>query len=117
MNLIANNIRHLRKRGQYGQEEFAQLFQLTQTAISAYELGKNIPPPDILLMISSLFNISINDLLKTDLSADVVGLEYVLKANVDAETEKLKQQIADLRTLVETQQALIGVLNNKNINK
>lgn len=98
MSFIHNNIRFLRKRKGYGQEYIAAALSITQSAVSAYEMGKSQPTPDGLMVLSDLFGITIDELIRKDLS--------IQESNEDAPTEHaqleaIKQEIADLRKAIE----------------
>lgn len=114
---IANNIRHLRKKLNFGQAHLALLLNVKQAAISAYELGRNEPNYEALEKLADLFGVTIDDLIRKDLSADAASEEGKSATPLPALVEELRREIADLRELVETQRALIDVLKNKNINK
>lgn len=113
---FGENLKFLRKRNRYDQAYIANLLQVQPATISAYETGRNDPKVSGLSIIADLFGVTIDDLIRKDLSAlpeDALAAAPALPALV----EELRREIADLRTLVKTQQALIDVLNNKNINK
>ena len=58
----------LRKYYKITQDELADKLGITRQAISKWENGKTIPDVEILLSLSELYGISINDILKADLS-------------------------------------------------
>jgi transcriptional regulator with XRE-family HTH domain len=65
----ASNIRHLRKRKKLSQEDLAVKLAMSRSKLSAHENGQSRNPPlDDLICVSSFFRISIDSLLKVDLS-------------------------------------------------
>ena len=99
MSFISSNIRFLRNLKRYGQEDIAAALSLTQAAISAYEVGKSQPTPDGLVILSDFFGVTIDDLIKKDLSIQeepvTIGLEQT-------QFEAIKQEIAELRRAIDT---------------
>ncbi len=67
-NHLANNIRYLRKRNGWSQEQLAERLQIKRSSIAAYE-SKNVRPRlDLVLAMSKLFKVSISDLIEKDLA-------------------------------------------------
>jgi transcriptional regulator with XRE-family HTH domain len=67
---LASNLRLLRKRFQWSQEEFANRVGLNRGNIASYENGSTEPKVYSLLKMSELFQVSIKDLVFEDLSKD-----------------------------------------------
>lgn len=63
-NLTAKYLQFLRKSHNYTQEELAQKLDISRQAVSKWETGVTIPDLDVLLKISKLYGISINDILE-----------------------------------------------------
>ena len=55
-------IKVLRKRHHMTQEDLAEKLDVTVSAVSKWETGKNLPDMDILHRLSTIFSISIDDL-------------------------------------------------------
>lgn len=65
---FANNLKFLRKRRKKSQMDLAAALGLTRTTLSGYE--KNVQPPfNVLIRISEYLNVSLDALIKYDLSA------------------------------------------------
>jgi transcriptional regulator with XRE-family HTH domain len=65
----ASNIRYLRKRKRLSQEDLARELGMSRSKLNAHENGQTRNPPlDDLLSVSIFFKISIDSLLKVDLS-------------------------------------------------
>lgn len=60
----------LRKKYSYSQEELAEKCQVSRQAISKWEANKTIPEVDKLLIISDIFKISLDVLLKEEMNID-----------------------------------------------
>lgn len=56
-------IAKLRKDKGLTQEQFGDKMGVTNKTVSRWETGKYLPPADILLLMSELFDVSINELL------------------------------------------------------
>ena len=67
-NLIAANIRCLRNLKNLSQEALADELDITRARLVTYENGRNEPPIAILIKLSDYFRISLDALLKGDLS-------------------------------------------------
>lgn len=65
---IPLNIKFLVEKNKLSQKEFGELFGLQQAVISAYIRGVSNPQIQTLIQISDHFDISIDNLLKRDLS-------------------------------------------------
>ena len=65
---LASNLRYLRKKTNKTQDSIALEVNRKNTTISNWENDLNDPSVDELLILSSIFEISIDDLIKTDLS-------------------------------------------------
>jgi transcriptional regulator with XRE-family HTH domain len=74
MHFLGKNLRHLRKQTSKTQSEIASLIQKGQTTIGNWENGISEPNLNELLIISNFFDISVDKLLKADLSEEQVGL-------------------------------------------
>jgi transcriptional regulator with XRE-family HTH domain len=68
MNYIGLNIGHLVQKQNMSKDAFGQLFGLNRGAIGSYIKDDVVPKIEILQKISAKFNISIDDLVNTDIS-------------------------------------------------
>ena len=67
-NHLPQNLKILRKRKGWSQDELAQRFGLSRSALSAYEIGSAEPGIATLIRLSEDFSLPIDDLIKRDLS-------------------------------------------------
>jgi transcriptional regulator with XRE-family HTH domain len=68
MNKISSNIKHLRQIKKWSQEQLANALDSSRAKIGSYEEERCDPPMDTLIKISNLFHVSIDALVKCDLS-------------------------------------------------
>lgn len=59
---FSENLYNLRKKEGLSQEEFAEKIDVSRQTISKWEIGQTTPEMDKLIMISKLFNVSIDEL-------------------------------------------------------
>ena len=62
--LIANHLSYLRKIHALTQDELAEKLQVSRQAVSHWECGENIPEISVLLELSKLYHVSINEILE-----------------------------------------------------
>lgn len=63
---IGETIKKERLKHNYTQEQLGELLYVSRSTISSWEVGRNTPDLDTVVMISDLFNISLDKLLKED---------------------------------------------------
>ncbi len=63
---IGNQISEIRKNQQLTQEQFGELFHVTRQTVSNWENEKSYPDLQLLIEISNMFGISLDQLLKED---------------------------------------------------
>lgn len=93
---IGEKIKIARNNKNFTQEELATQLNVSRTAVSNWENGRNYPDLKTLIQISDILSMSIDNLLKDD-------LEFVKKIESDSkELKKLKEREAkkDLLTQV-----------------
>lgn len=64
VNLTAKYLQFLRKSHSYTQEELAKRLDISRQAVSKWETGVTVPDLDVLLKLSKLYGVSINDILE-----------------------------------------------------
>lgn len=65
--VLSEKIAFLRKKNGWSQEELAEKLDISRQSVSKWELGKSYPDIHSLLLLSTLFNISLDQLIKGDL--------------------------------------------------
>lgn len=94
---LGKNIRHLRKSSGMTQDELAERLELKYTSIGKYEREENVPPAHILVTLSQIFSVSVDDLLKVDLEArtQVQGELKKPSPELAARLAELEAQVRD----------------------
>lgn len=64
LSLVSQYLQLLRKKHNYTQEQLAQELNLSRQAISKWETGTALPDLDVLLKLSKLYHLTINELLE-----------------------------------------------------
>ena len=64
MNIISKYLHFLRRSHNYTQDDLARKLGISRQAVSKWETGAAIPDLEVLLKISKLYNITINDILE-----------------------------------------------------
>lgn len=59
-------IKRLRKNNQLTQEQLAEQLSVSRSAISSWETGRTYPDLDTVVLLSDIFEVSLDDLLKGD---------------------------------------------------
>jgi HTH-type transcriptional regulator/antitoxin HipB len=63
---VANKLVKLRKENGLSQEELASKLGISRQAVSKWERAEASPDTDNLICLAKLYNVSLDDLLKTD---------------------------------------------------
>ena len=63
---IANRLAKLRKEKGYSQEELAEKLGLSRQAVSKWERAESSPDTDNLICLAKLYNVSLDELLRTE---------------------------------------------------
>ncbi len=64
INIISKYLQFLRKSNNYTQDDLSKELGLSRQAVSKWETGTTIPDLEVLLRISKLYGITINDILE-----------------------------------------------------
>lgn len=95
MTKISQNIKFLRKRERLTQEQLAEKIGIKRSLLGAYEEGRADPRLNNLLIISRIFNISVDQLISTDINEDTLSSSSndgnnlkVLSITVDKENKE-----------------------------
>ena len=68
MEKVTSNIRHLRKHAGYTQAQLAEKLEIKRSLVGAYEEGRAEPKLSTLVNVARLFEVSLDELITTDLS-------------------------------------------------
>ncbi len=81
---LSSNLKLIRTEAEMIQERFAEMLKTSRDNISNYEIGRALPPVDFLVRVSEHFQISIDDLINTDLQNVSEGIRknnYNIRVN------------------------------------
>lgn len=85
---IANRLVNLRKAHHLSQEELAAKIGISRQAVSKWERAEASPDTDNLIVLAKLYEISLDELLKTDEPIEIMKKEDA-DSGKDAEPEKV----------------------------
>lgn len=71
--LISKFLQIMRKKYGYTQEELAEELNISRQAVSKWETGNTIPDLDILLKISKLYSLTINEILEPKIQPLIIN--------------------------------------------
>ncbi len=91
-NIISGYLQYLRKSRHYTQEELAEKLNISRQAVSKWETGAAIPDIGILLKISRLYGITINDILEPDIHPQRITDFEQISAIPETELKKILKQ-------------------------
>lgn len=98
-------IRELRKEKNMTQVELAEKLSCTDKAVSRWETGKGLPDADMLLSLSSVFEISINELLLGE------RFEFSKTENENPSSVEDNQKIKEI--ISSTDETIVDILKDK----
>ena len=78
---VANKLVKLRKENGLSQEELASKLGISRQAVSKWERAEASPDTDNLICLAKLYNVSLDDLLKTDETVEEIKEDQLLKNN------------------------------------
>jgi len=105
--ILADKIIHLRKRNGWTQEELAEKLNVSRQAVSKWEGAQSIPDMDKILQMSRLFEVSVDYLLKEELTES----DYV--EDTSSSIKKITVEFANAflnDTVVHAKQVALGVM-------
>ena len=92
MNIISKYLQFLRKSHNYTQDDLAKKLDISRQAVSKWETGTAIPDLEVLLKISKLYNITINDMLEPKVQPKMItDFEQISTISEKELKEVLKQ--------------------------
>lgn len=75
---LANVIKKYRNLNDWSQDELADILKVSRQSVSKWESGKNCPSLDILVVMSDLFGVTLDQLVKgdTELKRQILDGDY-----------------------------------------
>lgn len=96
MSIVSKYLQFLRKGHNYTQDDLAQKLNISRQAVSKWETGAAIPDLEVLLKISKLYNITINDILEPQIQPQrITDFEQISTISEKELKEVLNQFEAD----------------------
>ena len=93
-NLVAKHLSYLRKQHGFTQEELAQRLQISRQAVSHWECGESMPDIAVLLELSKLYEISMNEILEPKgIAGKLKSFEDIYKLTVK-EAEVIRTSVS-----------------------
>ena len=92
MSIISKYLQFLRKSHNYTQDDLAKILDVSRQAVSKWETGTAIPDLEVLLKISRLYDITINDILEPRVQPQrITDFEQISTISEKEVKEALKQ--------------------------
>jgi transcriptional regulator with XRE-family HTH domain len=79
--IFASNISKLRTENRWSQEDLSRFLNVSRQAVSKWETAQSLPDIDVLLLISKLFTITINDLIEKALLGGISDIEEIVSVD------------------------------------
>ena len=96
MSIVSKYLQFLRKSHNYTQDDLAQKLDISRQAVSKWETGAAIPDLEVLLKISKLYGITINDILEPQIQPQrITDFEQISTISEKELKEVLNQFDAD----------------------
>lgn len=92
-------LRKLRKEQNLTQEQLGEKIGVDNKTVSRYETGKYVPPVDILLQLSALYNVTVNELLSGERLA-TADYQHKAEENIVASLKKSQKLSRSKKTLI-----------------
>jgi transcriptional regulator with XRE-family HTH domain len=107
VNYLPNNIYFLRKERKMTQADLANKFGYNDTTITNWEADRRLPDPFDLQELSNIFNVSMDDLIRTDLEAEYYNIKKYTKSEVK---EKVTHIVSNSELEDNKKQMIINVV-------
>ena len=99
MNIISKYLQFLRKSHNYTQDDLAKKLDISRQAVSKWETGTAIPDLEVLLKISKLYNVTINDILEPKVQPERISDFEQIATISERELKEVLRQF-DISSLV-----------------
>lgn len=110
-NIISKYLQILRKKHNYTQDELAKRLDISRQAVSKWETGTAIPDLEVLLKISKLYGITINDILEPNIPIKKITDFEQLSEVPENELREILEQY-DMTSLVIASMGASPEINN-----
>lgn len=89
------NIKHLRKARNLTQDQLANKIGVNRAMIGSYEEGRAVPKLQALQTLSHYFNVSIDNLINTDLGSDKNNKDYTQSTDITGKGLRILTTLVD----------------------
>ncbi len=110
-NIISRYLQLLRKKHNYTQDELAKRLDVSRQAVSKWETRASIPDLEVLLKISKLYGITINDILEPNIPTKKITDFEQLSEVPENELREILEQY-DMTSLVIASMGASPEINN-----
>ena len=110
-NIISKYLQLLRKKHNFTQDELAKRLDISRQAVSKWETGTAIPDLEVLLKISKLYGITINDILEPNIPTKKITDFEQLSEVPENELREILEQY-DMTSLVTASMGASPEINN-----
>lgn len=94
---IAKNLQYLRRRDKITQEELAEKLNVSRQSVSKWEMGEAYPETEKLLALCELFDVSLDGLMRNDLSeaeqSETSTVEFVQTVSEEIAAEEQVREV------------------------
>lgn len=106
--LVAEMLKAMRETEKLQQKELAELLGIKPQTYSAYELGRNEPPVEILVRLSKLYDVPIDILVQKDANKDSAKAKEQLEM-FDKQIQELKKEMLEKGSNAEMEQFIKAI--------
>lgn len=109
--ILSKNIKKLRLFKSLNQEEFGALIDVKRSSIGAYEEGRAEPKLDVIIKISKIYKLPVDDIVKKELTVNQIakfklpeesGDDYAALINkiekIDSRLSKIEKLLKDFKS-------------------
>lgn len=90
---VANRLQQLRKKNNLSQEELAERIGISRQAVSKWERAEASPDTDNLILLSRLYGVSLDELLKTD--SEILGDISLKKEDYGFTNDPVREKMSE----------------------
>jgi len=96
---FSKNLKFLRVSQRFKQAELDEIIGLGKNAMSNYEIGRSTPAYEILIKIADYFGVTIDALLRIDMSEVGIGAS-VSVTSADKEIKRIVQSLENIEHII-----------------
>ena len=85
---LGANLRKIRKKWGYQQEEFAKIFDVKRSVYGKYELGRTQPSIALVIQLQDMTQINVRDLVYRDLKEEEIPEQPILNTTFKTDLDK-----------------------------